>query len=213
MDQATRPERADARRSRRLLLQAGFAAFSEGGFDVAVSDITTRAGLAKGTFFRHFPTKEDLAAALVAEEMAELTRLADAFLARHTAPLDAFLEAAALSLLPLRVIVERSILQGIVRPVIDEATTGLLTRLDALTARAAERGEVREDVVGFDVFLVLMGSTRTVYLPGAAGDPDDLWRRQLALALGGLRPAAGQPPLPGPVPQLGRPSETPHESR
>jgi len=52
--------------TRKLLLKAGEHAFSEKGYHAAsVSEICRRAGLANGTFYRHFENKEEIFAALV----------------------------------------------------------------------------------------------------------------------------------------------------
>jgi AcrR family transcriptional regulator len=56
-----------SQRTRDRLLQAGESVFSERGFHSAsVSEICQRAGLANGTFYRHFEDKVDIFAALVA---------------------------------------------------------------------------------------------------------------------------------------------------
>src|ERR1700722_20733410 len=68
-------QRADAQRNRRLLLEAAAQAFSEGGIDVSAGEIARRAGVAKGTLFRHFPTKSDLLAAVLSDRMGQLREL------------------------------------------------------------------------------------------------------------------------------------------
>ncbi len=56
-----------AHRTRRSLVEAASALWSERGYDaVAASDICERAGVSKGTFFYYFPTKEHLLLELVA---------------------------------------------------------------------------------------------------------------------------------------------------
>jgi len=58
---------ARSQKTRERLLQAGERVFSERGFHAAsVSEICQRAGLANGTFYRHFEDKVDIFAALVA---------------------------------------------------------------------------------------------------------------------------------------------------
>jgi len=73
------------------LLEAGLAAFCRHGYsDVSVDDVCRAAVLAKGSFYRHFSSKEELflaAAALAGSRAAAATRLsaADAALSRTEA--------------------------------------------------------------------------------------------------------------------------------
>src|SRR5262245_61921321 len=65
--------------------------------DASVADIARRAGIGKGTVLRHFPTKDDLLAAIVLDRVDSLAALArELHLADDAGPaLFAFLEAAA----------------------------------------------------------------------------------------------------------------------
>ena len=64
-----RPLRADARRNRERILEAGRKAFAESGRDVQMDEIAGLAGVGVGTVYRHFPTKEDLVLELVRESV------------------------------------------------------------------------------------------------------------------------------------------------
>ena len=64
-----RPLRADARRNRERVLEAGRRAFAESGRDVQMDDIARLAGVGVGTLYRHFPTKEDLVLELVRQSV------------------------------------------------------------------------------------------------------------------------------------------------
>ena len=64
-----RPLRADARRNRERILEAGRQAFAECGRDVQMDEVARLAGVGVGTLYRHFPTKEDLVLALVRESV------------------------------------------------------------------------------------------------------------------------------------------------
>ena len=67
------------------LVEAGFALFSRRGYaDVAIDDVCRSALIAKGSFYRHYPSKGALFIAVV-EEMA---RRAGAEFAATTAPAD-----------------------------------------------------------------------------------------------------------------------------
>lgn len=61
---ASRGRRRDAVRNRELLLDSARRLFRERGTKVSSLAITEGAGLAAGTLYRHFPTRDDLLAAL-----------------------------------------------------------------------------------------------------------------------------------------------------
>src|ERR1700716_2418818 len=69
---AVRPPRTDAVRNRQLLLGAAAEGFAEQGTEVSIAEIAQRAGVGKGTVFRHFVTKEDLIAAIMGEMIDSL---------------------------------------------------------------------------------------------------------------------------------------------
>src|SRR3954468_24136971 len=64
----TRPLRADARRNRERILVAARAVCADQGPNVQIDDVARLAGGGVGTVYRHFPTKDALIEALVAEK-------------------------------------------------------------------------------------------------------------------------------------------------
>jgi len=63
-----RPRRADAERNREALVTAARTVFERDGFVAArVTDIADTAGVAHGSFYSHFQSKEDVFAAVLAE--------------------------------------------------------------------------------------------------------------------------------------------------
>ena len=76
-----RPLRADAQRNRARVLEAARAAFAAEGLAVPLDEIARRAGVGAGTVYRHFPTKEALFEAVVADRMQVLIEDARARLA------------------------------------------------------------------------------------------------------------------------------------
>ncbi|MET9300227.1 helix-turn-helix domain-containing protein [Micromonospora aurantiaca] len=66
------PLRADAQRNRARILDAAEAVFAEFGTRTSTEQVARRAGVAIGTVFRHFPTKEDLLVALMKRLLAQL---------------------------------------------------------------------------------------------------------------------------------------------
>lgn len=85
---ADRPLRADAQRNRERLLEVAAAAFASKGADASLEEIARQAGVAIGTLYRHFPTREALFVAVHHAEMTRVAGYAEELLARHQ-PLDA----------------------------------------------------------------------------------------------------------------------------
>ncbi|WP_051808351.1 TetR/AcrR family transcriptional regulator [Actinoplanes subtropicus] len=196
---ATRALRADAARNRSLLLAAAAAEFAERGMDASVADIARRAGIGKGTVFRHYPTKDDLLAAIVLDRVEELAGLArQLFLAEDAgAALFSFLEAAAGKQQQLDFSFLRD--AGDINERLRESRERLFAAIVALVERAQAAGAVRADVTGLDVILMMCVPSHVVsFVPGAA---PDLWRRYLALVIDGLRPEGAH--SLGPVPPIG----------
>ena len=67
-----REERAE------LILQAAEAVLTEKGYyDTTIDEIAARVGIAKGTVYLHFPSKEDLVVALWEREMVTFLTIID----------------------------------------------------------------------------------------------------------------------------------------
>jgi AcrR family transcriptional regulator len=88
-------EYRDARRAQ--ILQAAAACFAENGFHAtSMQDILTRARLSPGAFYRYFPSKADLIAALAHETAGRLEGLIEEVLANSipgALPVGALVEA------------------------------------------------------------------------------------------------------------------------
>ncbi|HEY1778541.1 MAG TPA: helix-turn-helix domain-containing protein [Solirubrobacteraceae bacterium] len=192
--------RSDAQRNHEALLEAAATAFAEGGVDVPAGEIARRAGVAKGTLFRHFPTKRDLLGAVLAHRMRTLRAMIEEVVAESPPGL------AAVSALMMRgaamLAADRSFFDAAMRESANASElTGvkleLVAALDELAAAAQSVGELRDDVNGVDLAMLMMAATNTCAPAGAVGQ--ELWRRYLALMLDGLRPeAARELPLPAP---------------
>ncbi|NUP49873.1 MAG: helix-turn-helix transcriptional regulator, partial [Catenulispora sp.] len=179
-----RPLRADAARNRALLLAAAASEFAEHGLEASVADIARRAGVGKGTVFRHFPTKDDLIAAIVLDRLEVLGTLGEELLKAEDpgAALLEFLTAAAQQ----RQQQDLSFLQEArdTLPAVVEARTKMYQIIDDLVARARDHGALRNDVTGTDVLLLMCAPNHvTGYVPDAS---PDLWRRYLAIIFDGL---------------------------
>ncbi|SCW75723.1 transcriptional regulator, TetR family [Sphingobium faniae] len=75
----TRPAkiREDARQNRRQILYAAEAVFEHDGVDAPLSAIIARAGISRATFFRHFPDRQELLAAILARTIVDLEQEID----------------------------------------------------------------------------------------------------------------------------------------
>ena len=193
----TRPLRADAARNRQLLLAAAADEFAERGLDTSVADIASRAGVGKGTVFRHFATKDDLIAAIVTDRINVLNAVGESLLDAAD-PGDALLEFLTFAAQQRQ---ERDLSflheAGQLTAAISEVQTQMFRTIQALVDRAREYGAVRADVTGADIILLMcVPNYVSSYVPDAS---PVLWTRYLAIIFDGLRPQ-GAHPLPHPPP-------------
>lgn len=191
--------RADAARNRDLVLSAAEAEFAEQGANASIADIARRAGVAKGTVFRHFPTKEDLIASIVCGHIATL---ADAAGERAGAddPGAALLEFLSVAA-DHRQRHDLTFLQSATASDdrVNEVLGRLHQRLGFLVDRARDAGAIRPDITEADVFLMMCAPIHVV--ENLAAPEPLLWQRYLAIIFDGLRPE-GAHPLPQPAPVL-----------
>jgi AcrR family transcriptional regulator len=88
---ATRMPRVDAQRNRIRLLEAAKTLFAEKGLRASLDAIARTAGVGTGTFYRHFPTRDALIAAVYRNEIERLVAAAEC-LGRSHPPLTALRE-------------------------------------------------------------------------------------------------------------------------
>jgi AcrR family transcriptional regulator len=147
---AGRGLRADAKRNHEAILVAAKKLFADQGLDAQMPDIAKAAKVGVGTVYRHFPTKDDLIAALLDELLAPLAAARDTALSSD-AVLATFLHEAA-----RRQREHLGLVDALRR---DPAVAGALSRLrepaiaivEPIVARAHADGELR----AFDVLLTL----------------------------------------------------------
>jgi AcrR family transcriptional regulator len=185
-----RPLRADARRNRAAIVKAARAVFARTGRAAQMDDVARRAGVGVGTVYRHFPTKEDLLAALAVDRFEQLARFATEAAAIED-PWEAvrtFVERGAALHASDRALSEalaespRRMREAAVR-------SGLPELIAALVDRAQQAGVMRADARWEDVPMTFCAAGH------AHGPPRASWQRMLALVLDGLR-APGTAPLP-----------------
>ncbi|MCP2327556.1 AcrR family transcriptional regulator [Hamadaea flava] len=196
----TRPLRADAARNRRELLRAAAEEFREHGIGASIADIARRAGIGKGTVFRHFATKEQLLAAIVIDRLDTLSELGESLAgaADAEAALHEFLAASVEQQQDQNISFLYAASPDVLATAdVTRARQRMFDSVYALVERAKRQGAIRADVTGPDVVL-LMCAPGHVAEPLAQQSPQ-LWRRYLAVLLDGLRPE-GARDLPHPPP-------------
>lgn len=157
---AARPMRADARRNRETLLSAARQAFLDGDTDVHVEDIARSAGVAVGTLYRHFETREALIEEVWRSEVDELCASADGLLERH-APHEALRKFLLLLVDHAAVGKGMSVaLESIMAtdsPVFGDARTRMADALTRLLDAGSAAGTLRGDVTGPTLLRALGG--------------------------------------------------------
>jgi len=174
---SSKPLRADARRNRARILDAAGEVFAERGAAASTEEVAARAGVAIGTVFRHFPTKQDLLGAILKDLLADLTSAGDA-------DLFAFFTRVVTAAAEKKVVVELLAQEGVTVGV-EGPVAALGDTLGGLLATAKEVGTVRAEV-RLDEVLALLTATAQGALRG--GWSADLRDRVLALVFAGLAP-------------------------
>jgi AcrR family transcriptional regulator len=188
--------RADARRNRERIIEAARTRFADQGLDAQIDDIARDAEVGVGTVYRHFPTKDDLLAALATahfEAVAALAREAIAEPDAWKAFSDYMWRAGKLHAEDLALSeasASRPAMMG------DAARAAGMPELMAeLVERAKREGVVRADATWEDVPMMICGLGRIAQAADDETVPFMSWERMLALLLDGLR-APGATPLP-----------------
>ena len=147
--------RADARRNREAIVAAARLAFDQDE-QLRFDDFAARAGVGVGTLYRHFPTREALAAAVYEGEVAGLCDQARDPTRTAAENLAAFLRGFVEYLVAHAGLART--LAAVVDPAVQMAGGSELERTVAdLLTRAASDGAVRNDVPVGAVMIMLHG--------------------------------------------------------
>jgi AcrR family transcriptional regulator len=168
--------RADAVRNRAAILAAAADVFAEHGPKATTEQVALKAGVAVGTVFRHFPTKDALLAAIMKQSLRRLSELA------ADGELFDFITQVVDEAASTRTVVEALAQQGVDIEVA-HALQGLRDATAGLLARAQQAGTVRPEVKVDEVMALLTATSQ-----GAlhAGWDQGLRRRTLAIIFTGL---------------------------
>jgi AcrR family transcriptional regulator len=189
--------RADARRNREAVVAAAKKLFADEGLDAQMPDVAKAAKVGVGTVYRHFPTKEDLIAALAAERFERLAEKAREGIAAEDPweGLCGFIRFAAEIQADDRGLCE---VMGSRPEVMNESAlaVGLDELCDQLVRRAQRAGDLRKDLDWEDIPMIACGLGRIT--PAEVGPATGRWPRLVEIIIDGLR-APGSSKLPKPL--------------
>ncbi|HTF65368.1 MAG TPA: helix-turn-helix domain-containing protein [Edaphobacter sp.] len=182
-----RKPRADAQRNRERILEVAKLVFTRRGAEASMDEIAKRAKIGPGTLYRHFPTRDDLLAAVYISEVEKLAEAQKKFSA-ELPPVEA-LRAWML------VFIDYIAAKKIIAPALNAMAGGpsrvfqqtnrlMEEAANALASRAVASRDLRPDVDPMDML-------RAIYGVSSAGSTDD-WpakaRRFVDILIQGSRP-------------------------
>lgn len=178
--------RADAGRNRARILAAARDVFAEQGPDAQMDAIAERAGVAVGTLYNHFATKQGLLTAALTARLSETAAGIRAATARSAEGADPWEEFAGL----FRGLAEQQLTDRAFKTAAASLGAGaayqgeeaaeLLAAIEELLARLSGEGLLRKGVGTADLALLVDG------LPGPEV-PAPVRERHVAIILAGLR--------------------------
>ena len=182
-----RKPRADAQRNRERILEVAKQVFTRRGVEASMDEIARRAKIGPGTLYRHFPTRDDLLAAVY---VTEVKKLAEAQ-RRFSAELPSIEALRAWMLVFIDYIAAKRIIAPALNAMacgpsqIYQQTTRVMEEAaNALGSRAVASGDLRPDIDPMDML-------RAIYGVSSAGSADD-WsakaRQFVDILIQGSRP-------------------------
>ena len=188
--------RADARRNREAVIGAAKKLFADQGLDAQMPDVAKAAKVGVGTVYRHFPTKDDLIAALAVERFERLAEKAREGIEAEDPwqGLCDFIRFSAQIQADDRGLCE---VMGSRPEVMNESAfaVGLDDLCGKLVKRAQRSGDLRKDLDWEDIPMVVCGVGRITQVETGPGT--GRWPRLVEVILDGLRaPGCGKLPKP-----------------
>ena len=182
-----RKPRADAQRNRERILEVAKQVFTRRGAEASMDEIAKRSQIGPGTLYRHFPTRDDLLAAVYISEVEKLAEAQKKFSA-ELPPVEA-LRAWML------VFIDYIAAKKIIAPALNAMAGGpsrvfqqtnrlMEEAANTLASRAVASRDLRPDVDPIDML-------RAIYGVSSAGSTED-WpekaRRFVDILIQGSRP-------------------------
>src|SRR5215204_6920029 len=192
-----RVQRADARRNREAVIAAAKRLFADQGLDAQMPDVAKAAKVGVGTVYRHFPTKEDLIAALAGDRFERLAEKAREGIEAED-PWEGLCDFIRFS---ARIQADDRGLCEVMgsRPEVMAASAyavGLDGLCEELVKRAQRSGDLRKDLEWQDIPMIACGLGRIT--PAEKGPAVGRWPRLVGIVIDGLR-APGSSKLPKPL--------------
>ncbi|PBC57966.1 hypothetical protein CJ177_09020 [Rhodococcus sp. ACPA1] len=206
-----RQARSDAVRNRSAIIEAAAAEFTTRGRSADVRDIAARAGVAIGTLYRHFPTKDDLLEMVMQDLFSAWQNAGLSSWVNHADPWTAmtgFIDDAV-----RRQATHVALTERLARPFserqLDECATRVAAVAEQLVARCHAAAVLREGVTGEDIIqlIICLASLADHSEIGRVEPRADIpatrpgtdlrqrtttpWVRQLQIGVDGLRPVHG----------------------
>lgn len=189
--------RADARRNHQAVIGAAKKLFADQGLEAQMPDVAKAAKVGVGTVYRHFPTKDDLIAALAAERFERLAEKAQEGIEAEDPwqGLCDFIRFSAELQADDRGLCE---VMGSRPEVMNDSAfaVGLDQLCDKLVKRAQRSGDLRKDLAWEDIPMIACGLGRIT--PAEVGPATGRWPRLVEIVIDGLR-APGSSKLPKPL--------------
>jgi AcrR family transcriptional regulator len=201
-----RPLRADAARNAGRILHAARELYAELGPDVPMDVIAARAGVGERTLYRRFPTKGELARAVIDQSIGDTLAPVIERATRSRNPLRGLTDLIEAAIaLGAR---EHNVLAAALKAgTLTDVSVPLDAALEDLTRRAQEAGLVRTDLVPADLprIIAMLNGVLSTMDPASDG-----WRRYVFLMIDAMStPAPRKLPRAVPIEYPGRPDDWP----
>jgi AcrR family transcriptional regulator len=182
-----RKPRTDALRNRERILEVAKEAFTRRGANASLDEIAKEAGVGAGTLYRHFPTRDALIEAVYHTEVQKLAA-AERKIAEAMPPVEAL---RTWMLLFVDYIAAKQIIAPVLNTFVGGASklyegsrAPIHGAIEALVKRAIKSGDIRKDLVPFDLLRAVIGVSSVATSP----DWQQSAKRLVDILITGSRP-------------------------